>query len=248
MKATGQPHRGTQPPRETQPHRGTATPEGPADAAAAEHPSGDLGRRIAERRARLGLSRRETAERAHMALSYLSHLEEHPGAAPNRGTLKNLAAALETTLPELTGGTADLPPGRERAARTARFEELDEAECRELLGTHGVGRIAVSDADGPVVVPVNYSVVDGAIVFRTAADTTPALAAGNRVAFEVDRVDEAFSSGWSVLVRGGARSVTDPGDGRRLDREARSGPWAGGARDLWIRVEPETVTGRRIRV
>jgi nitroimidazol reductase NimA-like FMN-containing flavoprotein (pyridoxamine 5'-phosphate oxidase superfamily) len=53
------------------------------------------------------------------------------------------------------------------------FTELTERECRYLLGTHGVGRLAVTTPAGPLVVPVDYGVVDGAIVFRTAAYTTP---------------------------------------------------------------------------
>ncbi|WP_406126997.1 helix-turn-helix domain-containing protein [Streptomyces sp. NBC_00989] len=213
---------------------------------AAEQPRGDLGRRLAARRAQLGLSRPETANRADMAPSYLKHLEEHPGAAPNRGALLRLAAVLETTLSHLSGGADHLPPGPEQAAPSAEFTELNTGECRSLLGTHGVGRIAVSTASGPVVVPVNYSVVDGAIVFRTAAGSTPSLAADHPVAFEVDRIDDAFSRGWSVLVRGRARRVTDPDEACRLAAGAHSGPWPGGGRELWVRVEPETVTGRRI--
>ncbi|MFJ8636284.1 helix-turn-helix domain-containing protein [Streptomyces sp. NPDC093568] len=218
-----------------------------AERAETVRPLGDLGRRIAARRAQLGLSRRETAARAGMAPSYLRHLE-HPGAAPDRSVLLNLAAALETTVSELTGGTTDLPPGLERAARAPEFTELSPGECRFLLGTHGVGRIAAPTVSGPVVVPVNYSVVDGAIVFRTAAGATPARAAGHYVAFEVDRIDDAFSRGWSVLVRGPARAVTEPGEARRLAAMSHGGPWAGGERDLWVRVEPRTVTGRRISV
>ena len=213
-----------------------------------EHPLGDLGRRLATRRARLGLTRPETATRAGVAPSYLKYLEELPGATPGRGTLLSLAAALETTVSDLTGGTAELPPGLEQAARSPEFTELSTGECRSLLGTHGVGRIAVSTDSGPVVVPVNYSVVDGAIVFRTASGTTPSSAVGHQVAFEVDRIDDAFSRGWSVLVRGRGRAVTDPDEARRLADAAHSGPWAGGERDLWVRVEMRTVTGRRITV
>ncbi|MER7576671.1 pyridoxamine 5'-phosphate oxidase family protein [Streptomyces sp. NPDC126514] len=218
-----------------------------AERAENERPLGDLGRRLTARRAQLGLSLRETAARAGMAPSYLEYLE-HPGAAPGRAVLFNLAAALETTVSELTGGTTELPPGLERAARTPEFTELSPDECRTLLGTHGVGRIAAPTASGPVVVPVNYSVVDGAIVFRTAAGATPALAAGHEVAFEVDRIDDAFSRGWSVLVRGPARTVTEPDEAHRLAAMSHSGPWAGGERDLWVRVEPQAVTGRRITV
>jgi len=215
---------------------------------AAERPLGDLGRRLAARRAHLGLAREEIATRAGMAPSYLKHLEEHPGAAPNRGTLLSLAAVLDTTVSELTGGAGELPPGLEQAARSPEFTELSRDECWSLLGRHGVGRIAVPSADGPAIVPVNYSVVDATIVFRTASGTTPSLASGHQVAFEVDRIDDAFSTGWSVLVRGPARTVTDPHETRRLDERAYSAPWAGGHRDLWVRVEPHEVTGRRIAV
>ena len=120
-------------------------------------------------------------------------------------------------------------------------------ECRDLLATHGVGRISVSTAPGPAIVPVNYSVVDDAVVFRTAPDATPAAAAGAEVAFEVDHIDEALSEGWSVLVVGRARRVTDPAAVRRLDDAAYTPPWPGGGRDLWLRIDPERITGRRIR-
>ncbi|MEU9477541.1 pyridoxamine 5'-phosphate oxidase family protein [Streptomyces sp. NPDC048191] len=214
--------------------------------AAAEAPLGDLGRRLAARRAQLGLTRRQTAARADMAVSYLKYLEEHPGAAPGTGPLIRLAEALETTVTELTGGAVDLPPGPGRAVREARFTELSSGECRALLGSHGVGRLAVPTATGPVIVPVNYSVVDGAIVFRTALGATPSLAAGQNVAFEVDRIDDTFSQGWSVLVRGHARTVTDRQEQQRFTERAYSAPWAGGDRDQWVRIEPHTVTGRRI--
>ncbi|WP_329347836.1 pyridoxamine 5'-phosphate oxidase family protein [Streptomyces sp. NBC_01261] len=214
----------------------------------AESPLGDLGRRLATRRVQLGLTLPEAATRAGMAPSYLKYLEEHPGAAPGRGTLLGLADVLETTVSELAGGAVDLPPGLEQAARSPEFTELGAGECRSLLGTHGVGRIAVSTDSGPVVVPVNYSVVDDAIVFRTASGATPSLAVGRRVAFEVDRIDDAFSRGWSVLVRGHGRAVADSGEARRLADGAHSRPWAGGERELWVRIDMQAVTGRRITV
>ncbi|MFF9112523.1 helix-turn-helix domain-containing protein [Streptomyces sp. NPDC014805] len=217
-------------------------------AAAAESPAGDLGRRIAQRRTDLGLTREEAAARAGMAVSYLRHLEEHPDAGPGAGTLLRLAGALETTVAELSGGTTDLPAGLGQASRAARFTELGAEECRRLLADHGVGRLAVLTADGLVVVPVNYSVVDGAVVFRTDPRATPGRAAGRRVAFEVDRIDEAFSAGWSVLVQGRARTVTDPEEVRRLTERAYSTPWAGGERTLWMRIDPVGVSGRRIIV
>ena len=209
---------------------------------------GDLGRRLAARRLQLGLTRRQAATRAGMAASYLRYLEEHPGAAPGTGALMNLAEALETTVTELTGGGVDLPPGTGRAGRAPEFTKLRPSECRTLLAMHGVGRLAVPTPSGPVIVPVNYTVVDGAIVFRTARGATPSLAAGLHVAFEVDRIDDAFSQGWSVLVRGPARAVTDRHEQLRLAERAYSMPWAGGPRSVWVRIDPFTITGRRITV
>ncbi|MEU3254155.1 pyridoxamine 5'-phosphate oxidase family protein [Streptomyces sp. NPDC006997] len=207
---------------------------------------GDLGRRIAQRRTVMGLTRTATALRAGMAPSYLRYLEERPGAAPDAGVLVRLAGVLRTTVTELTGGDTDLPPGIGHASPHPAFTELTERQCWELLSTHGVGRIAVNTREGPAVVPVNYDVVDGAVVLRTRPGSTPALAVGRRVGFETDRVDDALSQGWSVLVRGEAEAVMDPAVARLLDDRAYTRPWAGGGRPLWIRIEPRVITGRRI--
>ncbi|MFJ9566146.1 pyridoxamine 5'-phosphate oxidase family protein [Streptomyces fuscichromogenes] len=208
--------------------------------------SGDIGRRVAAERRRQGLSRAETARRARMAPDYLAYLEEQP-ADPSVTALIRLAAALGTSVAALRGGGMDLAPGQGRALFHPRLRDLDAQECRTLLSTHGIGRIAVSGPDGrPAVVPVNYEVVGGAIVFRTAPDSLPAAAAETEVAFEVDHVDEALSQGWSVLAVGPASVVTDPEAVRELARAAHTTPWAGGAREMWISIRPTTVTGRRI--
>ncbi|MGW1596487.1 helix-turn-helix domain-containing protein [Streptomyces sp. NPDC002343] len=209
-------------------------------------PQGDLGRRIEQRRAELGLTVEELAFRAAMAPAYIEHLEKHSTAAPEAGTLLRLAGALRTSPAELGGGNVGLPPGLGHAARAPRFTELGEEECRRLLSTHGVGRIAVSTDAAPVVVPVNYSVVDDAIVFRTQAGTVSLQGLGREVAFEVDRVDDALSQGWSVVVHGTAEQVTDPDAVRRIAEQAYSAPWAGGERDVWVRVGMTALTGRRI--
>ncbi|MFJ5530293.1 helix-turn-helix domain-containing protein [Streptomyces sp. NPDC093261] len=216
--------------------------------AAGGHPTGDLGRRIALRREELGLTREETADRAGMAAGYLRYLEEQSTATPSAASLLRLAGALETTVRDLSGGDVDLPPGLGQAGRHPKFTVLTTQECQELLSTHGVGRLAVSTASGPLVVPVNYSVVEGTVVFRTLPHAVPSQAPGPQVAFEIDHVDGALSQGWSVLVRGQARAVTDPESVRRLEEQAYSAPWAGGQRELWIRIEPLSITGRRITV
>ncbi|MGX1128566.1 nitroimidazol reductase NimA-like FMN-containing flavoprotein (pyridoxamine 5'-phosphate oxidase superfamily) [Streptomyces glaucescens] len=207
---------------------------------------GDIGRRVAVERQRRGLSRETTALRARMSPGYLAYLEEQP-ADPSVATLIRLADALGTTVGALRGGGADLPPGQGHALLHPRLQDLDPEECRTLLSTHGVGRIAVSTSDGrPAVVPVNYEVVGDAIVFRTAPDSVPAAAVGNEVAFEVDQLDEALSRGWSVLAVGTASVVTEPDAVRALARRAHTTPWAGGRREMWVSIRPATLTGRRI--
>lgn len=209
--------------------------------------SSDLGRRIAEQRARAGLSRAEAAERAGMAASYLEYLETSAAPSPGPGALTRLAAALGTTGAALGGAGLHLPPGQRQAARRAVLETLSHAECRDYLAPGGIGRFLFMDARGPVAIPVNYRMLGGDIVFRTAGADRAAAAAGQpRVSFDVDRIDDALGEGWSVLISGEASLVTAPAE---LAEVAALGiePWADGERDAFIRIVARDVTGRRIR-
>ncbi|MEU6477003.1 pyridoxamine 5'-phosphate oxidase family protein [Streptomyces sp. NPDC047017] len=216
-----------------------------AGAGAASGRPGDFGRRLAAARRRKGLGLAEAAGRARMSPQYLAYLEQHP-AKPGTATVLRLADALGTTLVALQGGDQELPPGQGKALPHPRLADLTEDECRALLSRHGVGRIALATGDGPAVFPVNYDVVDGALVFRTAPGSAPAAAVGAEVAFEVDHIDETMSRGWSVLAVGRGEAVTDAGTVRRLEERAHSEPWAGGRRTLWVRIRPFRLTGRRI--
>ncbi|MFI9101012.1 helix-turn-helix domain-containing protein [Streptomyces fildesensis] len=211
-------------------------------------PVGDMGRRLALRREQLGLTREQVADLAGMATPYLEYLEQQPTAVPSAVLLLSLADALQTTVSELRGGGTDLPPGLGKAARHPELVEMTPEECRARLSTHGVGRIAVTGDEGPAIVPVNYQMADGSLVFRTSPGSAPALSIGARVAFEVDHIDEALSQGWSVLVVGSAEHVTDPDTVRHLIERTHSGPWAGGDRAMWVRIHPDRITGRRIHV
>jgi nitroimidazol reductase NimA-like FMN-containing flavoprotein (pyridoxamine 5'-phosphate oxidase superfamily) len=131
-------------------------------------------------------------------------------------------------------------------SRRGRFEELAFAECMELLSGKQVGRVAMCGPDGPLVFPVNYTVHDGGILFRTAAYTQMAqLLDVARAAFEVDEIDDFLQCGWSVLALGQAHYVDDPGD-LPGHWENRPEPWASGVRKLFIRIDPVKVTGRRV--
>jgi nitroimidazol reductase NimA-like FMN-containing flavoprotein (pyridoxamine 5'-phosphate oxidase superfamily) len=96
------------------------------------------------------------------------------------------------------------------------------------------------------MLPVNFAVTGKAIIFRTAPDTLLAVYANGRVSFEVDHLDEALRAGWSVLVHGHAHTVTDEREVRRLEERTRLEPWAGGARDVYVRITPTRISGRCI--
>ena len=126
------------------------------------------------------------------------------------------------------------------------FELLTESECRELLGTKRVGRVAVSVGAIPAVFPVNYAVAEGAVHFLTAAGTKLAAAVrGAVVAFQVDDIDEASRTGWSVLVVGEAHLLDDAA-AARVTAGLGPEPWAPGVRRHLVRIGTEFVSGRRI--
>ncbi|HXX90474.1 MAG TPA: pyridoxamine 5'-phosphate oxidase family protein [Acidimicrobiales bacterium] len=128
----------------------------------------------------------------------------------------------------------------------AGFEVVGEAECLRLLAQETIGRVAVTVGAVPAVFPVNYRFADGHIYFRTGEGTKLAAAARNAVvAFEIDRIDRLYHTGWSVLTVGVAHVLTEPTD---LQRAAQLPlrPWAPGARTHLVRIVPESVSGRRI--
>src|SRR3954447_20814991 len=100
-------------------------------------------------------------------------------------------------------------------ATWARMEPLDESESMRMLGSVRWGRCAWAGPEGPRILPVNLSVLDGNVFFRTALYGSLADAAhGDAVAVEADELDDRLSSGWSVVVLGRAERVEDPGRGR----------------------------------
>jgi nitroimidazol reductase NimA-like FMN-containing flavoprotein (pyridoxamine 5'-phosphate oxidase superfamily) len=142
-------------------------------------------------------------------------------------------------------------PGRESlASRPAAGERvlraLSPAECFGLLELGGIGRVGFSSADGIMMLPVNFAVTGKAIIFRTAPDTLLAVYANGQVSFEVDHLDEALREGWSVLVHGHAHKVTDEREVKRLEDRTHLEPWAGGARDVYVRIAPTRISGRCI--
>ncbi len=208
---------------------------------------GDLGRRVSERRRELGLSVEAVAERAGMDPSYVRTLEANPSPQLTRAALWRLAAALETTMDLVTGGGTQAPPGRAQPSPRPVLDLLDRDSCVALIAPGGVGRIVFCESRGPVALPVNFRILDGDVIFRTATlpELTSNLGLGH-TSFEVDHIDEALAEGWSVLISGEGHVIVDPSE---LAQAQAAGvtPWAGGERDVYVRIAPREVSGRRIR-
>jgi len=126
------------------------------------------------------------------------------------------------------------------------LEALEEEECMSLLHDCTHGRIAIAVGGIPVVFPVNYRAVNGAIYFFTEAGTKLAAAnSGAVVAFEIDHFDAEYHHGWSVLAVGRATEVHEPLV-RQLAADLPLEPWAPGQRGHLVQIWPEFVSGRRI--
>ena len=70
--------------------------------------------------------------------------------------------------------TQHLEGGRQAAIREPVVEVLDEMACLSLIAGGGVGRIGYTGRFGPAVLPVNYDLHGGTIVFRTGVDSAMA--------------------------------------------------------------------------
>ena len=206
---------------------------------------GDISARVSRRRQELKLSRQMLATRAGMSGSYVAYLEEHP-ARPTAAALTQLAVALETTPEALLGTGTSRPPGQGRAGGGRVLQTLTPAECYDLLSPGGVGRVVFTPADCPVVLPVNFAMVAKTVVLRTGVDTQLAACLDCKAGFEADRLDEALSQGWSVMVTGRAVRVKKEEQVRHLEACTDLQPWAGGARDVYVQILPTRISGRRI--
>jgi nitroimidazol reductase NimA-like FMN-containing flavoprotein (pyridoxamine 5'-phosphate oxidase superfamily) len=123
---------------------------------------------------------------------------------------------------------------------------LSEADCWRLLEEHPVGRVGVLVNSAPEIYPVNYRVDGRSILFRT--DTGTKLAGLERspsVCFEIDAIEPASKTGWSVLVKGRAHPLVDSDEVRAAGREPLE-YWSIATKPHWVRIDPHEVTGRRI--
>ena len=126
------------------------------------------------------------------------------------------------------------------------LEVLGRDACLRLLATATLGRVGVSSGALPSVLPVNFRFDGHQILIRTGVGTKLDAAVDHTVvAFEVDEIDPVAHTGWSVMVTGVARELTDPGEiaAAQVPPLAR---WAPGGEDRVIAISTELVSGRRI--
>lgn len=152
----------------------------------------------------------------------------------------------------------DLGPCRDQARRSYRrgvsspstttwqtVRILEPEECLRLLASAWVARVGLTTDEGPQVLPVNHTVLDGAVYFRTTLDST--LVEGTRdavVAVEADELSDRMEASWSVLAVGQATHVEDHAETSDVFARMRE-PWAPGSRTLLVKVVPTKLTGRR---
>ncbi|MCZ3386347.1 MAG: pyridoxamine 5'-phosphate oxidase family protein [Actinomycetia bacterium] len=114
-----------------------------------------------------------------------------------------------------------------------------------LLSSATVGRVVFSVAALPAIAPITFAVHGDAVVMRTSAHTRLASAAdGGVLAFEVDDVNPAARTGWSVVVTGVAEVVRDPVQQAVI--HGLVAPYAPGENDVAVRLPLTVVTGRRV--
>ena len=120
---------------------------------------------------------------------------------------------------------------------------LTRAQCIDRLRSSRIGRVAVTSRVLPAIVPVNYTVVGNALLFRTRPDGMLAKACDNTiVAFEADELGPEGGAGWSVLVVGAAELLHGGAAVRAAERGLVSA--AGEGRSQFVSITMTKVTGR----
>lgn len=129
-------------------------------------------------------------------------------------------------------------------------ELLFRSECRRLLAL-AAGRVAhlgLVVEGQPVVIPVNYTMLDRDILLRLGPGTTlDELRRSPVVALEVDVVPPEGGEAWSVVVQGVASPLRDPA---AVERAAASGlvPLVPEPGHTYVQIRTGVLTGRRFSV
>ena len=126
------------------------------------------------------------------------------------------------------------------------LEVLARSDCLALLACRSLGRVSVSIGALPAILPVTYRLSGEVVVLCTTPGTRFDAALRNAVvAFEVDDLDEASGTGWSVLVTGFAEEIMGHDE---VDRAHTLGlrSWATDGETHFVRIPCDEISGRRI--
>lgn len=128
--------------------------------------------------------------------------------------------------------------------KSVAYVPLARAECWSLVRRSAVGRVVYTHEALPAVALVNYAVLGDLVVFGVGERSKLAgLLTGQVAAFEVDDVDPATGTGWSVLVVGRTALVTDAAVTERVPPLAMY-PSSLGGPEVYAGLSGEQVTGR----
>jgi len=122
---------------------------------------------------------------------------------------------------------------------------LSTEESWAFLAGEEIGRLAYRLADEVHITPVNFAVVDGRLVFRTAEGSKLlGVMMHKNVALEVDEFDRIRAT--SVIVRGTARHLRDVEADALADIALY--PWVATEKYEFVSIEVEEITGRSFRL
>ena len=123
--------------------------------------------------------------------------------------------------------------------------DLGGPECWKLLASVPLGRVVFSQRAMPAIQLVSHLVDDDEIIVRPPQGAAIAgTGSGAVVCYEADDMDPVRRIGWSVVVTGLARTVSDPAAAARYSRLLPS--WAPCVAGDLVAIEPGLVTGRRV--
>ena len=139
--------------------------------------------------------------------------------------------------PEDTGGLRD----------RNELEVLSKDECLAVLASRSIGRVGITHRALPVILPVNYALLNGDVVITTGVGSKLEAAVVRAiVAFEVDDIDEGTRTGWSVCVKGRAEELVRPDDIEAAEALGMQ-TFCPSERHRYVRISTDLMTGRRVR-
>lgn len=150
---------------------------------------------------------------------------------------------------QMIGGVNDrgYDGGLGLAQAAAGAQRLTSTEAVRLLASITYGRVVFTLDALPAIRPVNHLLDEGRIIIRTRLTASISAAVrstdGVVVAYEADSIDPQTRTGWSVVVTGHARTITDPDQVSRYEQLLH--PWVNHA-DTVVAIEPAIIAGFRI--